>query len=142
MLAITAATFVFSPTQAANAQAGYRVCGAWNSASAAGVYGKGVDLTDFPWMVGTGLVVKVANGGKGTCESKLGFMKTFYGQAYDGTLARRSFSMVTCENFGNAIGGQGWDPCSNLEVNKIYKYTSRFDEIHPVKYPGFQFWNN
>jgi hypothetical protein len=135
ILTVTAAVFVLAPTQAAQAQAGYRVCGVHDGS-------RTVQALRWSGEIGSGLVVKIANGGGRTCDDKLGFMKTYYGQAYNGSKANNSFWMVRCEDFGSAITGNQWDPCRNLAVNKIYKYSSKFDKKSPDQYPRFEFWNN
>jgi len=110
----------------AEAQSGYRVCGAWNS-------------SDVDGGIGTGLVVKVANGGSSTCAQKLQFMKASYGSAWKGSTAKESFSMITCEEFAAETLMQQAskidDPCPGMQVNMIYRYYSGLDLVHPSTNP-------
>ncbi|MDA3803838.1 MULTISPECIES: hypothetical protein [unclassified Clavibacter] len=140
--ALATAVVVSAPGDAAEAQSGYRVCGAFNSSTSESMqhgirYHQPVAPT-----IGTGLVAKIWIRGGETCESKVGFMQTYYGLAYPGSSAEFTFHMVTCEAFGTGITGTSWDPCNGLETNKIYKYTSKFDFWHPVRYPTINWWHN
>jgi hypothetical protein len=143
-LAVAAvAAVATSPAPPAQAQSGYRVCGVYNSSTSAFVdHGTTYLVPHGQQTVGTGLVVKVAKGGGRTCDSKLGFMRTFYGLAYPGSSAQFSYRMVTCEAFGSSISGTSWDPCAGLETNKIYYSSSKYDALHPVQYPAFRWWHD
>ena len=133
-LALAGTAVASTPPEAAQAQSGYRVCGTWNSTS-------DPDAEPGKAHIGTGLVTKVWMKGGETCASKVGFMKTFYDVAYTGSKAVYSFRMKTCEDFSTSIGGNGWDVCFNMDVNKIYKYSSVADLWHPVKHPSLSFWH-
>ncbi|MBF4625426.1 hypothetical protein [Clavibacter sp. VKM Ac-2872] len=118
------------PAPAAHAERGYRVCGVYNSATG-GNYG-------------TGLVVKIYKDDKNneTCSQKMDYMRRYYAQAYPGSSAQLSFVMVTCELFTSRIGADSiGDECLGTTVNKIYKYTSRYDALHPSS-PGLTFWRD
>ncbi|MFT2691005.1 hypothetical protein [Clavibacter zhangzhiyongii] len=140
--ALATTAVVSSPGDAAEAQSGYRVCGAFHSSTTESM-GHGIRY-QFPGggTVGTGLVAKVWIKGGETCESKVGFMQTYYGLAYPTSSADFSFHMVTCEAFGAGISGTSWDPCGGLQTNKIYRYTSKYDLRHPVRYPTFRWWHD
>ncbi|WP_317230425.1 hypothetical protein [Clavibacter sp. MX14-G9D] len=133
-LALAGAAVASTPPEAAQAQGGYRVCGTWDSTSDTGPGTQGTHI-------GSGLVTKVWVKGGQTCASKVGFMTTFYDVAYPSSLALNSFRMSRCEDFSTAIGGHGWDVCFNMDVNKIYKYSSVADLWHPVKHPSLSFWH-
>ncbi|MBT1607993.1 hypothetical protein [Curtobacterium flaccumfaciens] len=134
LLCAVSALVITGPAPA-QAQAGYRVCGAYNSSNQSGGYG-------------TGLIVKVANGGDSTCQSKLQFMKKYYGNAWQGSTAVKFFSMDTCEHFAVATGmpqiTSQLDPCPGMAVNKIYRYYSTLDLKHPSRKPHVdaQPWHN
>ncbi|MBT1636333.1 hypothetical protein FGG90_07650 [Clavibacter tessellarius] len=120
---------VMGPATAAHAQPNYRVCGVYNSATG-GNYG-------------TGLVAKIYKDDENneTCSQKLDFMRAYYDQAYPTSSGRLSFVMVTCELFDTRVGAEGGsDLCRDMDVNLIYKYTSKYD----AKYPGdagISFWH-
>jgi hypothetical protein len=140
--ALATAVIVSAPGDAAEAQSGYRVCGAFHSStSESEAHGIRYHLPGAN-TIGTGLVTKVWIKGGETCESKVGFMQTYYGVAYPTSSADFTFHMATCEAFGAGISGTSWDPCGNLETNKIYRYTSKFDLVHPVRYPTISWWHN
>ncbi|CAD6010835.1 protein of unknown function [Agreia sp. COWG] len=87
-------------------------------------------------------MTKVYKNGDDTCNSKLEFMKKYYANAYSGSFASTNGVMVTCEQFADLIGYQG-DPCYEMDINKIYKYTSKYDLYNPIKgQPSFTFWHN
>jgi hypothetical protein len=127
-LGLTGATA--GPVPAAHAERGSRVCGVFHSSTRDDLYG-------------TGLVVEIAkddpNGD--TCSKKADYMRAHYGSAYPGSSAVRSFSMVTCETFAARIGYRGGDICFDMEVNRIYTYTSQFDRLHPSQ-AGVRFWHD
>jgi len=127
-LALISASVTLGPAPQAEAQSNYRVCGVWNSTSSRG-------------QIGTGLIVKVYKGGGETCAKKLGFMLSNYGSAWQGSQAKHSFVMMTCEEFGDRSGtGRDPDPCYGLDVNAIYKFTSPNDRIHPNP-ASFSWWH-
>lgn len=122
---------VMGPAPTAQAEAGYRVCGVYNSATG-GQYG-------------TGLAVKIYKDdpNNDTCTAKSDYMRRYYAQAYPGSSGDLSFVMVTCEVFGSRIGlDRGADICPEMKVNKIYFYSSRYDKQHPTNSPGVSFWRN
>lgn len=125
--ALVSAGLAAGPAPAAQAQSNYRVCGTWNSSQSDG-------------EIGSGLIVKVYKGGPDTCHQKLKFMFQYYGLAWQGSSAEQRFDMMTCEEFGQR-SDTGTDPCPGLDVNAIYKYTSPFDKIHPVRTGGFSWWH-
>jgi hypothetical protein len=143
--ALSVTVVTFAPPEAAHAQSGYRVCGVWNSQderSSAPHGDRNWWPGDSDLVIGTGLVTKVWMKGGETCDSKLGYMKVFYGDAYWKSTAEHSFRMSRCEDFSSAVGGQGWDMCYSMTVNKIYKYTSRWDKWHPTYNPTLTFWKD
>jgi len=127
LLAVFSATLTLAgPAPSAQAESGYRVCGAFNSARSGN-------------EIGTGMVVKIYKYGPDTCASKLGYMQVHYGEVYRGSYPYENFRMITCEDFGTR-SGTGSDPCYGLVVNHIYTFTSPNDRIHPNP-PSFRFWS-
>jgi len=114
------------PAPAAQAQSNFRVCVAWNSDS-------------FSHGIGTGLVVKVYKKGGQTCDQKLQYMRAHYGEAYRGSSAQRTESLIPCEELAERIGIDG-DPCYQLQQNAIYKFSSSGDAKHPDPNPSFHYW--
>ncbi|MFT2691117.1 hypothetical protein [Clavibacter zhangzhiyongii] len=121
---------VMGPAPAAHAQPNYRVCGVFNSATG-GLYG-------------TGLVAKIYkdDANNETCSQKIDFMRNYYDQAYPTSSGRVSFVMVTCETFSTRVGAEkGSDLCRDMDVNLIYKYTSKYDAKYPGGAAGVSFWH-
>ncbi|MBT1631567.1 hypothetical protein [Curtobacterium flaccumfaciens] len=114
---------------AAQAQSGYRVCGVFNGAQG-------------DYNFGTGLVTKVWKGDdSGTCDSKIDYMKQYYGAAWDHSDAVYTYRMFTCEAFAKRTGTPG-DPCDDMIVNKIYRSYSKFDLRYPQAIGRVTFWHN
>ncbi|MCL1561795.1 hypothetical protein [Xanthomonas nasturtii] len=114
------------PTQKVHAEAGYRICAVFQN------HGNTA-------YTSRGLVVKVAeeNGGN-TCQKKIAFMNRYYRNAYNET-ANDYLSMWQCESFSGSVG-TNVDLCKLMEVNKIYKYTSRYGRY--TDEPRVDFWTN
>jgi hypothetical protein len=53
-----------------------------------------------------------------------------------------SFRTTTREDFSTAVGAQGWDMCSGMEVNRIYEYQSTHDEYRSAKHPSIGSWHS
>ncbi|MBF4461147.1 MULTISPECIES: hypothetical protein [unclassified Rathayibacter] len=112
----------------AQAESGYRVCGVYNSAQNSGA-------------IGTGLVTKVwKNDNSDTCGEKVAWMAAYYGYAWTGSSAENDYRMVTCEEFAARTGTVG-DPCTDMEVNKIYRNYSAYDLRHPQAHGRVQYWH-
>jgi hypothetical protein len=139
--ALSLTVTIAAPSDAAEAQSGYRLCGAWNSGESWSPHGDQI-TRDPKSVIGTGLVAKVWMKGGETCSSKIAFMQEYYGSAYATSSAKRSFRMIRCEDFAAAISGNEWDPCTNFEVNKIYRYSSVYDAVHPAPFPVFSLWHD
>ncbi|MFT7712283.1 hypothetical protein ACMT9Y_15085 [Clavibacter tessellarius] len=121
---------VMGPAPTAQALSGYRVCGVFNSSTRGDLYGTGL----------VAMIYKDDHNNE-TCSKKIDFMRDHYGEAYAGSDARKTFIMVDCETFGARIGEDPQvDICRDMDVNLIYKYTSKYD----AKYPGdagISFWH-
>ena len=117
------------PVPAAHAESGYRVCGVYNSSTSDKKFG-------------TGLAVKIAydDPSNETCSKKQDFMRRYYADAYSGSSGDVSFAMITCETFADRIGYKDGDICFDMDVNGIYRYTSKFDKEHPST-AAVSFWH-
>jgi hypothetical protein len=128
VLGVTGA--VMGPAPAAHALSGYRVCGVFNSSTRDDLYGTGL----------VAMIYKDDHNNE-TCSKKIDYMRQYYGDAYSGSDARRTFIMVDCETFGARIGEDPQvDICRDMDVNQIYKYASRFDARYPARDAGVSFW--
>lgn len=121
---------LFFISEAAHAEAGYRVCGAFAYRTGAGGH-----LT-------RGLVSKIDKANKDdTCGKKINFMRTYYGNAYSGKQSTDSFRMITCEDLSQHMGVDA-DICKSMQANKIYKYDTVWDNYPKVTSPKVVFWHN
>lgn len=121
------------------AQSGYRVCAVHNDYIPFSYKGPNGGFSGS--LFGRGLVVKVAkNNGGDTCAKKINFMYNNYTSAYPGAKAEFNTKMWACESFNAAMGAPS-DVCSRMEVNKIYKFSSRYGQS-AVSNPDISFWHN
>lgn len=119
------------------AESGYRVCVVTNDTIFIN------PETNLVRGLGRGLVVKVAKENKdNTCGKKIAFMQQNYGLAYTGYKSKYKFVMQQCEAFSEVIGLDKADICKSMEVNKIYKYSSKYGYPYGVSNPGLVFWHN
>ncbi|QIS39728.1 hypothetical protein [Clavibacter capsici] len=129
VLGVTGA--VMGPAPAAHALSGYRVFGVFNSSTRGDLYGTGL----------VAMIYKDDHNNE-TCSKKIDFMRDHYGSAYAGSSARRTFIMVDCETFGARIGEDDEvDICRDMDVNLIYRYTSKYDARYPGGAAGISFWH-
>jgi hypothetical protein len=129
VLGVTGA--VMGPAPAAHALSGYRVCGVFNSSTRDDLYGTGL----------VAMIYKDDHNNE-TCSKKIDYMREYYGSAYTGSDARRTFIMVDCETFGARIGEDPQvDICRDMDVNLIYEYTSKYDARYPGGGAGISFWH-
>jgi hypothetical protein len=120
----TSALAVAGPAPVAHAEAGFRVCGVYNSSNAPTRGG-----------IGTGLVIKVSRSGKDTCGRKVTEMERRYAQAYPGSRAEHNYQMLKCEDWMTRMAFPGADFCVNMAKDVIYKVSSPADLLHPVTTP-------
>ncbi|MBT1608614.1 hypothetical protein [Curtobacterium flaccumfaciens] len=104
--------------------------------------------TDQKNGIGTGLVTKIYKDGDDTCSKKVVFIHDNYGRAYPTSVGSFEFLSIPCEEFAQRTGmarNSGIsDPCPSMIINKIYRFTSAVDLLHPVSHPhvAAQPWHN
>ncbi|MCE0459644.1 hypothetical protein [Curtobacterium flaccumfaciens] len=135
MLGLALTAVISTPATAqADSGSGHRVCVEWHSAQG----DRGVNTTGEHW--GTGLATKVGKDDSDTCDTRLGTMDGSYGQAWQGSFGQHFYRMETCQTFAAKTGLQ--DPCDSMGDNTIYKYTSKFDQLHPASQPSIWWWRD